>query len=734
MARVIPARLAGGGLRGRRWLVALSIVAAILLILAVLQFTGALAALESSIPGLAPAAPTYQTTAVTRGAVSVNVVATGPVTAVSQLPLTFKSSGKLADVKVKVGDQVKQGQELATLDTTDLKVSLDQAKASLAQAQANLDKVQAGTTDTAKAVAQTSVDNAKSSAADAKANIATVQSSTAKDIVAAQASANSSATALATAQSALAAAVDQQAKSLASDQVAIANAQRSLDSATAVIAANGPIRLQAVEKSKDDLYAAQISRDAACGRGNTPTCQAANASIAGSETALSTAQAQIPLAQKQDAQTLAQAKSTLDSAQVALASDQSKLAASVTSAQNAVKQAQASLQSAQIGVAQSQIKAGASVQSAQTSANQAAGSTNAAQASYQQTVATPLPADINSAKAQVANAQASLDQAQANFDAATLTSPIDATVAAINGTIGALISGGASNSAGTATTAYTTGGLITLLSLNNLEVIAQVNEADIGKIKVDNLVNFTVAAFPNKQFSGKVFSIQPTGTVTSNVVNYNVISTIQSAPDAALYPGMTATATITADQRTGALLVPNTAISFAQSALRGGLVAGRTGGNGTGGANGRTGGGGAATANGTGGTGNTGATGGNRQGSGAAAGGAGGGANASGAGNGNAPASDGTGTANGAASGTRGIVLTLTNGQLTVVPVSLGITDGTSTEVLSGASESEPIVVGQSGAVGTGSGQSSGSNAQRTPAPATTNPLGGGGGGPRGGG
>src|SRR6266536_1894080 len=72
--------------------------------------------------------PTYQTAQVSQGNVQLTVAATGPITNPASVPLSFKSSGKLADVDVAVGQQVKAGQTLALLDTTDLQIAVDQAQ------------------------------------------------------------------------------------------------------------------------------------------------------------------------------------------------------------------------------------------------------------------------------------------------------------------------------------------------------------------------------------------------------------------------------------------------------------------------------------------------------------------------------------------------------------------------------------------------------------------------------
>src|SRR6478609_9642909 len=75
--------------------------------------------------------PVYQTSAVTQGNVQVTVAATGPVVNPQSVPLTFKSSGKLSEIDVAVGQAVSVGQTLARLDPTDLDIAVQQAQASL---------------------------------------------------------------------------------------------------------------------------------------------------------------------------------------------------------------------------------------------------------------------------------------------------------------------------------------------------------------------------------------------------------------------------------------------------------------------------------------------------------------------------------------------------------------------------------------------------------------------------
>src|SRR5205823_5782523 len=121
---------------------------------------------------------------------------------------------------------------------------------------------------------------------------------------------------------------------------------------------------------------------------------------------------------------------------------------------------------------------------------------------------------------QVANAQVAVKQAENDVTAATLVSPMDATVTAISAVVGQQISGGtastgsssggSSSSSSSSTSSSATGGFITLATLDDLQVTANVNEADVGKIKIGEPVSFTVAAFPGKIFSGQVTQLQPT--------------------------------------------------------------------------------------------------------------------------------------------------------------------------------------------------------------------------------
>jgi len=92
-----------------------------------------------------------------------------------------------------------------------------------------------------------------------------------------------------------------------------------------------------------------------------------------------------------------------------------------------------------------------------------------------------------------------------------------------------------------------------------MQVVANVDEADIGNVKEGQRVTFTVDAFPNDQFSGKVTQVRLKSTVTSNVVTYQVVVNTPNK-DLKLKPGMTANMTILVAKKDNALAVPSSAV------------------------------------------------------------------------------------------------------------------------------------------------------------------------------
>lgn len=227
---------------------------------------------------------------------------------------------------------------------------------------------------------------------------------------------------------------------------------------------------------------------------------------------------------------------------------------------------------------------------------------------------------------------------------AELTAPQAATVAAINGVVGASSGSSTGGGGGGSTSSSSSSAFMTLIDISSLNITAQVNESDVANVKVGQAAQFTVASYPSATFRASVASIELIGQTSSSVVTFPVHLTVDqnSLSGNNLYPGMTATVNITTAQRIGALLVPSSAISFTSTALQAGEV--------------------------------------DRSAITALTGGA---------------AAQGTGTSS--TSGSSRVVLTLTNGKLTPVLIKTGLNSGQYVEVLSGLQEGAQVVVSQTG-------------------------------------
>lgn len=155
------------------------------------------------------------------------------------------------------------------------------------------------------------------------------------------------------------------------------------------------------------------------------------------------------------------------------------------------------------------------------------------------------------AKEQVASSRENVQRAQTNLGYATITSPIDGTV------ISKSVEEGQ-----TVVASFNTPELFTIAKdLKNMQVIANVDEADIGGVAVGNRVNFTVDAYPDDTFEGVVKQVRLEATTTNNVVTYEVVISAPNA-DLKLKPGLTANVTIFTKEQANILSVANKALRF----------------------------------------------------------------------------------------------------------------------------------------------------------------------------
>ena len=157
-------------------------------------------------------------------------------------------------------------------------------------------------------------------------------------------------------------------------------------------------------------------------------------------------------------------------------------------------------------------------------------------------------AQLTAAEAQVRQKQASLDLADVDLNNTFIRAPVDGVVVSRNVDVGQTVA--ASLQAPTL--------FLIAQDLTKMQVDTAVDEADIGRVSLDQETTFTVDSYPGQSFRGRVVQIRQSPQVVQNVVTYDTVVAVAN-PDFKLKPGMTANVKILVARRENALLVPNAA-------------------------------------------------------------------------------------------------------------------------------------------------------------------------------
>jgi macrolide-specific efflux system membrane fusion protein len=188
--------------------------------------------------------------------------------------------------------------------------------------------------------------------------------------------------------------------------------------------------------------------------------------------------------------------------------------------------------------------------------------------------------DTASAVNAVAQAEIAVADAKAGVAATSLTAPIAGTVTAVNGTVGSSASGSSRSGAAASGTAASTsgasggstggqststsGGFVELADLSVLQVSADFSEADATKLRTGQAASITWSALTGAAATGRVLSIDPSGTTSSNVVTYGVTTSIGTLPTGAK-PGQSVTVKVTTGTAQNATYVNSAAVTLSGS-------------------------------------------------------------------------------------------------------------------------------------------------------------------------
>lgn len=165
-------------------------------------------------------------------------------------------------------------------------------------------------------------------------------------------------------------------------------------------------------------------------------------------------------------------------------------------------------------------------------------------------------AQVEMSQARIKQTTASLELAEANLSHTTIRSPIDGVVVLRNVDVGQTVA--ASLQAPT---------LFTIANdLTQMQVIANIDEADIGVIDKTNRVRFTVDAYPGRTFEGRINQVRLSPQNVQNVITYNVVIDVDN-PDQKLKPGMTTNLIFYIAERNNVARIPNAALRFTPQGL-----------------------------------------------------------------------------------------------------------------------------------------------------------------------
>ena len=501
----------------------------------------AIAAIALAIAALLPRPPAagtlpqgWQAVEAVSGTIAATVSATGNVEPRAEAELRFETTGTVAEVLVRPGDQVEQGQPLARIDTTALQLQVEQAQADLRQAQADFEALVAGATEAELAEARARVEQARSQYAQAASTVSQA------DLSAARADLESARARLARLQSGPA------GDELASATERVQSAQTNLDNArVSLSAAKERARLD-LETSANALRNAQDefsriywqNRELERLPGDLPReridqeAQAQRA-VADGEAALRTAQTAYDQARQEEINSLAAREAELRSAVAA----RDRLlggaeADELADARAAVQRAQASLDQLTGAQRQSELAAQES-------------NIEIAQAGLDRLLADPTTSALAAREAAVQRAEVSVRSAERNLALGTLTAPFPATVARVGMQAGEPADASA---------------IIAVADLTSYHIDLPVDELDIAEVQQGQRVTVDLDALPGRSYGGSVSNIAPLATRSeTGTTTYEVTVTLDEDSEG-VRPGMTAVVEIITEEKQGVVLVPRRAV------------------------------------------------------------------------------------------------------------------------------------------------------------------------------
>jgi len=512
--------------------------------------------------------PTYQTAKVERRNVELTVSATGVLEPLTTVDVKANVGGEIVELAVDRGDYVRSGDLIARIDATEARSSYDQAQADLRAAMGKVQEASA-TLGRDRELSPAQVKVARESIRTAELRVEEAQKALAYQKRTTEANIRRAEQALEAAKAQQEQARERAQRQPTLTETSIQQAQADLEAAneslTRLKEATQP---RERTEAKSTLEAARVNLDtekrslqrlrSLCEKGFVAQQEVddAEARVAGSQDALDRAQATWDALGQTHATQLREAQAQVRRAAAALTSAKTgdsdvRLAQQeLKAAEASVREADASLASAQAARDQDALRE-KELESARSQLKETTAQLAVSEANAQQPRISVH--QVSQAQAQSDRSRAELDNAAKNLAYTTITAPRDGLVIDRYVEQGTVISSSRSSFGGEGQP------VVTIADMSRLFVNAEVDEADIGRVRVGQKAEIEVDPFPDEVFHGRVTQVYPRGEDVENITIFRVRIEVED-PSEALRPEMTAEASILVDRRAKVLAVPSKAV------------------------------------------------------------------------------------------------------------------------------------------------------------------------------
>jgi len=457
--------------------------------------------------------PEYILEKVSYGTVIKEISETGAVKISEEINLSFRNSGRIDEIYVKVGDNVESGQKLAKLGTSQLYIELSEAQAALEVTQADYNKLLAGSSSEEVKVAEAEVFNAQVSLDNYKQTLEDVKVDAEEDLDQAY-------------EDAL---VD-----LDDAYLKLYNAHNVVDDVRRTYFSSSDQISLIVKEGKDKIKNVMDSAKAYIDEAKAGSLDE-DIDAALSETKDALLDTKEALEAVRNATEAIAYRDTVSDADKTSLDDQKSY----------INTAHSNVVTAQQTISTTKITNETNINSAEANVATAEAKLQKAQDELALKKAGPTQENINLYLAKIKQAQANVSLLQNKIQEAVLKSPVQAQVTGINKRKGE--------------TVQATDSIISVLATGPFQVEVDIYEEDIVDVKVDNFVRINLPSFPDETLEGRVISIDPAEKLIDGVVYYEVNIIFDTVREG-IKPGMTADIVIETDKKENVLIVSRAAL------------------------------------------------------------------------------------------------------------------------------------------------------------------------------